>query len=460
MFSRLACSVLVLLVALPSARAQEAAPAEASQAVPLTEPATASADQGAPHVHVIEGAQSSALPTIGPANAPVTIEYFLNLSNTLSGRIHRSLVELAKRHPRRLRVVYRLTETREQSTNLAQTFGQEAFEQGRFFEFLDAYYGEAQRYPQSKDYPDVAAAAGLNYQRVVDAIENMRHDDVLAANHFYWRRMRVATVPGILINGKEVPRNAGLETLESLYDAAYLEVQNMLAKGVAADQVYERLVQIEIDAEARPRFSGVLDGEPIDDPPRVPMAVSMAPLLRGTHRKGPEDAKVPLVFICHLQSLLCRTMSRQLESILMAYPSEVRLIFHALFDDEQPGQDRARLMHEAALCADEQGAFWEYYEHAFDHQQRLNFDQSLAIELAASPALDLQMDSFESCLESGRQAERVEEELELVRKAGVAHTPALAIGGLLYSGRLHFDDIRWLVDNELRAGIFESAARP
>lgn len=441
----------VLFVLLPGASV-----AHAQQAQGDSKPAL---DQAAmPHVHILEHVAPAQHPRLGPSDAPVTIEFFLNLTNTLSGRIHRHLIELAARHPTRLQIIYRLTETRELSSNQAQTFGREAFEQGRFFEFMDAYYGELHRAPSSKDYPEIAAQAGLNYKRVEEALEWMRHDEVLAANHFYWRRMRVSDVPGLLINGHDVPRSAGLDTLEALYDEALKEVHDREARGIPAGQQRNAQQRHRLAQELSPRFSGPVDGEQIGEPSGGPRPIAMGPLLAGKHHKGSTDAKVALVFFCHLQSILCRNMSGEIAGILKAYPDEVRVVYRAIFDEEQPGQDKARLMHEAALCAGEQGAFWEYYQHAFDHQRRVNFDQSLAIELAASPALELAAEQFESCLETGRMSQAVEDEVAALRAAGVTRTPSLAIGGLLYSGRMHFPEIRYLVEQELGAGLLESWA--
>src|SRR5690606_30873605 len=227
-----------------------------------------------------------------------------------SGRLHRSLVDLAARHPTRLQIIYRLTETSELSRNLAQTFGRVAFEQGRFFEFMDAYYSEGQRAPSSKDYPDIAARAGLNYQRVEDAMEWMRHDDVLAANHFYWRRLRAKDVPGLLINGRDLPRSAGLDTLEAFYDEALKEVHDREARGIPANEQRKAQLRHRPAQELPPHFSGPVDGEQRGDPQKGPAEVSMAPLLAGKHHRGAPQARVALVFFCHLQSILCRNMSR------------------------------------------------------------------------------------------------------------------------------------------------------
>lgn len=409
------------------------------------------------HVQVLEHSPTTSHPTIGSEFAPVTIEFFINLGNQRSAGNHKILLKLAKRHPKRLRIIYRLTDNRERSSHPSQVFGREAFEQGRFFEFVEAFYSRRRGPSASKDYPEVAERAGVDYARVQEARESMRHDDFLNANYFYWRRMRVPSIPGLLINGHR-PASAGSpEALEALYDQAYDESMTALASGVPPRQLYRYLQRKNLRRDDRvSKISGAIDNETGEIPPRSPQLVRMNELLKGKHSQGPDDAKVTLIFICHLQSNNCRFMSRSLRMLRRSYEKDVKLIVFPFFDSELPRQDKAQLMHEAALCADEQDAFWEYHRLAYQQQRRINFDQGFAVDLASSPLLELDVERFETCLEAGRHTARVQEQVALVRKAGVTHIPALAVGGLVYMGKLHFDQLRTLVDAELAPGLLEA----
>jgi protein-disulfide isomerase len=412
---------------------------------------------GKRHIHVLENAAALDHPSIGSSSAPVTFEFFFNVGNARSFGQHKVLLQLAKRHPKRLRIIYRLTDNRERSSSLAQIFGREAFEQGRFFEFLTAFYAKRRGPAANKDFPEVAKTAGVDYERVKESLENMRHDEFLNANHFYWRRMHVPSVPGLLVNGHTPARLGDIRFLEALYDQAYEESRDALASGVKHEELGSYLRNRDKRHERRPtRFTGPTDKEPGEFQPASPRPIRMHELLRGKRSQGPDDAKVTMVFICHLQSNNCRTMTRSLRMLQRSYKGELKLIVHALFSPELPRQDKAQLMHEAAGCAEEQGAFWEYYRLAFEKQRQINFDTGFAVDLASSPLLDIDVDSFETCLDSGRYTAAVQDEVARVRKAGVTHVPALAVGGLLYTGRLHFDQLRALVDAELAPGLLGS----
>ncbi len=423
----------------------------------FADPLDAPSPDDAKHIRLLEHQPSGPYPAVGSDSAPVTFEYFFNIGNARSFGQLNLLKTLAARHPKRLRIIYRITDNRERSGSLAQVFGQEAFEQGRFFEFLEAFYAKRRGPSATKDFPKVAEEAGVDYGLVKNALESMQHDAFLNENHFYWKRMHLSAVPALLINGHRIVRIANMQTLEALYDQAYQEASRARAKGITPKELnlYLRSKDHSQDNRIR-RHSGPVDLQPGELHPKSTQVVNMKPLLEGARSQGPADAKATLVFICHLQSNNCRTMSRSLRVLQRAYKREVRLIVRPLFDSEMPRQDKAQLMHEAAACAEEQGAYWEYYRLAFERQRQINFDQGFAVDLASSPRLDLDLASFETCLESGRHAAQVQEEVAAVRNAGVTHVPALAVGGLLYTGRLHFDQLREVVQKELAPGLLEA----
>lgn len=407
-------------------------------------------------VTILERTPDDAHPTLGPSDAPVTLEFFLDMGNGPSRRAHYFVKELVKRHPKRLRVIYRLTEKGKRSASLAQNFAQEAFAQGRFFEFIEAFYNaNGTSVPRPDVYPAVAKAAGVNYKRVEQALESMEHEVTLRENYYYWRRILINQVPGFRLNGRHAERVSSLSALEVYYNAALRDSQALEYSGVARTDVAERLSAVEEERRyAGKRFSGPLDESGLE-PPKKPSAVFMGKLASGKLVQGPDSAKATIVFVCHFQSILCKGMSRNLDDIRKAYADEVRVVFRPLYDTSIPGQDKAPLMHQAALCAEEQDAFWDFYQHAFEYQRRINFDQSLAVELASSAALDLDVELFENCLESGRHLEALDREIAEIRAAGVQHSPALIVDGVAYWGRLHFPDIRVLLNRTLRPGLLE-----
>lgn len=72
---------------------------------------------------------------------------------------------------------------------------------------------------------------------------------------------------------------------------------------------------------------------------------------------------------------------------------------------------------EAAACAGEQGKFWEMHDRLFANQQTLDQWKSHA------EAVALDVNKFEDCLDSGRQAAHVRSDMAEAQKAGFTGTP-------------------------------------
>ena len=103
---------------------------------------------------------------------------------------------------------------------------------------------------------------------------------------------------------------------------------------------------------------------------------------------------------------------------------------------------------EAALCADDQGQFWEMHDAMFDNQRELDV-ASLKLQAAE---LGLDEEAFGSCLDSGKFADQIAADVAAGRALGVSGTPALFINGRYLSGAQPYDVIVRVIDDELQRG--------
>ncbi len=394
------------------------------------------------------------VPSLGPRNAPVTIEFFADLGDgSSSGVVHSLLLKLLERHPRRLRIVYRLVTSGEQS-NAHIEAGLEAFVQGRFREFLDTMYGEALRSPRVADLPDVAARAGLDRARVEAALADGRHAAAVVGNHFYRKRKRIRRTPGLLVSGVIHDRRPrSLDELEALYDEAYARATALRDQGVPPEQLYARLVADVAAAQPEPIIgAGAVDGlGPGERPPLPSPPLVTAALDRGGRSRGPRAAPVSIVFFCNLQTRNCGETAELLEQIGQAYPDEVRLVFRHLHDPTDRRQDRVRALYRAGRCAERQGRFWGFYDVATRAARQGAADSPPAAELIRE--LELDGRAFERCVAARRPDPGLDGERRLAVRAGVRFTPSVVIGGRLYTGTKSFDELAALVDRELAPGV-------
>jgi protein-disulfide isomerase len=81
---------------------------------------------------------------------------------------------------------------------------------------------------------------------------------------------------------------------------------------------------------------------------------------------------------------------------------------------------------EAALCAAEQGKYWEMHGRLFANQRAL-----AAGELPGhAQAVGLDAAKFQQCLDSGRKAEKIRKDLAEGQRAGVTGTPSFFLGAV------------------------------
>jgi protein-disulfide isomerase len=159
--------------------------------------------------------------------------------------------------------------------------------------------------------------------------------------------------------------------------------------------------------------------------------------------RGPADAPVTIMTFSDYQCPYCVRSEPVLAEVLERYPDQVRLVHrHFPLDNIHPF---ARPASEAAMCAEEQGKFWEYHDGIFALQGKLG-DGSL-VEIASS--IDLDADAFGLCIEERRYKDFVEADFKAGQEAGVTGTPSFFLNGIKLKGARNSDELSRYVDLEL-----------
>ncbi|GKS66636.1 hypothetical protein YTPLAS73_01830 [Nitrosarchaeum sp.] len=86
---------------------------------------------------------------------------------------------------------------------------------------------------------------------------------------------------------------------------------------------------------------------------------------------------------------------------------------------------------QASYCAEDQGKYWEYHDQLYDSQESKIDNGWASSERLKSFAFSLGLDSelFDSCLDSGKYAQRVQSNIAEAKKLGVSGTPTFFIVG-------------------------------
>ena len=157
--------------------------------------------------------------------------------------------------------------------------------------------------------------------------------------------------------------------------------------------------------------------------------------------KGAERPLVTVVEFGDFQCPFCARLRPRLDALVRAFPDKVRVVFKHF---PVPANIDARGAAEAALCAEDQGKFWDYHDRLFDNQSRLEFeDLERYAELAK-----LDGDDFIQCLTTKKQRPALKRDLQVGEDVGVAGTPAVYVNGLLLDA-VDLESLKAAVEAEL-----------
>lgn len=190
----------------------------------------------------------------------------------------------------------------------------------------------------------------------------------------------------------------------------------------------------------------VLGPAPAVPPAAEALDPSAAEALRAEHApsKGPVDAPVTIVEFSDFECPYCARLAATLNRVADEFDGRVRLEFrHFPLDFHANAEPAARL----AVCAAEQGRFWELHDAMFAEQSQL----SRGALLARAGGLGLDRDALEACADGPASAAVVAADKAAGSAAGVTGTPSFFVNGRLHVGALPYEDVRSIVESALRA---------
>ncbi len=174
-------------------------------------------------------------------------------------------------------------------------------------------------------------------------------------------------------------------------------------------------------------------GEPVELP------IANAPF------RGPKKASVTIVEFSDFQCPWCQRTQPFLESILDAYPKDVKLVFKQF---PLAKHKRAKLAAEAALAAADRGKFWEMHDKLFANQRSITQDKILVWSKEVGMG-HFSRKKFKKAITNHKFAEQVKQDQQDGQKAGVRGTPTLFLNGRLYQGPRTLSAIKPLIEKAI-----------
>jgi protein-disulfide isomerase len=178
------------------------------------------------------------------------------------------------------------------------------------------------------------------------------------------------------------------------------------------------------------------------EPPRVEFTVA-----EGTPSRGAADAPVILIEYTDYQCPYCTRIQPTLNELLKRYEGKLLHVFKNL---PLPMHAEAPLAGAAALCAQDQGKFWELHDWLFVNQRSLSRESIVA----AAGELGMDTEVLSSCIDQGTYASRVKSETAEAHSHGITGTPGFLINGRVVTGARPIEMFVEIIDDELaRLGV-------
>ena len=158
--------------------------------------------------------------------------------------------------------------------------------------------------------------------------------------------------------------------------------------------------------------------------PNTQVVAELPPVSASDHIIGSASAKVVIVEYSDTECPFCKVYHNTLHDIVTENNGQVAWVYrHFPIDSLHP---KAFHEAEATECAYEQGGnemFWRYIDEVFARTESNNkLDVAELPKIAADLKLD--MEKFNTCLESGKFADKIEGQITEAQNSGARGTPA------------------------------------
>jgi protein-disulfide isomerase len=157
---------------------------------------------------------------------------------------------------------------------------------------------------------------------------------------------------------------------------------------------------------------------------------------------GPAKALVTIVEYADFQCPYCQRAQAAVDEVLKRYEGKLRFVHRDFPLDFHP---RAQAASKAALCAGEQGKFWEYHKGLLANAGDLG-ESDLK---KRATALSLNLTSFGSCMASSAGDAAIQASTREGASLGVTGTPTFFVNGRRLVGAVPVENLVDIIDDEL-----------
>jgi serine/threonine-protein kinase len=208
------------------------------------------------------------------------------------------------------------------------------------------------------------------------------------------------------------------------------DVQGLSEQLRLAQQEARRLQDILDDPQKLDQYFAAKAAREFETAPVQPLK------LEGVPFKGPADAPVKVVEFSDFLCPYCRSLAGAFAGFLPQSANKVAVYFKNYPLDQACNPHVKATVHagacelaQAAICAHDQGRFWQYHDKVFSSKLGESVSRADAVRLAGEAGLDTV--ALEACMGAPQTRERLLAEMEEASRGGLKGTPTVFINGRL-----------------------------
>lgn len=164
---------------------------------------------------------------------------------------------------------------------------------------------------------------------------------------------------------------------------------------------------------------------------------------------GNSDAPVVVEVFSSFACIHCSSFAKDTEPQIIETYAETGDIYFTYRAFSNPS-DASGLAAQAAFCAGDQGKFWEMHDTIYANFSAYGYSRKDLSKMASS--LELDMDTFEACIDSEKYVDQINEDVDIGLAAGISGTPSFTINGVMtMEGNQSFETFQQQIEAALAA---------
>ncbi len=248
------------------------------------------------------------------------------------------------------------------------------------------------------------------------------------------------------------PRQEIEDTKLSVKDPTEKELKEFFDKNAGRmpykfEDVKGELKNFLVQQKKAEKKQAILDGLKKSGKAEALLIAPVAPIVAinsdGFPFKGNADAKVTVVEFADYQCPHCGAAHPAIKKVADEFKDKIKFVY---MDYPINHSGVSRTVAEGAVCANDQGKYWEYHDTAFEKQKDLTKDSPE--KLAGELKLDIEV--FKKCFASSKPKDLVKKSEGEAARVGVSGTPTIFINGQRITGAMGEKDLRDAIQKALK----------